>query len=164
MLHVYLETTIPSYLAAYPSRDLIVAAHQQITHEWWLSAKNRFNLYVSESVFAEIQSGDTTAASRRLDIVKDLPILKVNDDVRFLAKKYEKALELTGRAKADIPHFAFAVSYEMDYLLTWNCNHIANGEIIRKLISINTKIDRSTPLILTPEEVMDSTGDNNDEK
>ncbi len=118
MPNVYLETTVPSYLAAYPSRDLIIAAHQQITHEWWLSAKNRFNLYISEAIFAEIQSGDTEALSRRLEIVKDLPILKLNDDLRFLANKYEKGLELTGRAKADIPHFAFAVSYEMDYLVT----------------------------------------------
>jgi hypothetical protein len=161
---VYLETTIPSYLAAHPSRDLIVAAHQQITHEWWPTAKSRFNLYISEAVFAEIKSGDNIAISRRLEIVKDLPILKLNDDVRFLANSYEKELGLTGRAKSDIPHFAFAVSHKMDYLVTWNCNHIANGEIIQRLININKKIGRSTPLILTPEEIMAPLGDNNYER
>ena len=69
--------------------------------------------------------------SRRLEIVSELQILELNDDVRFLAQHYEKELGLSDRAKADIPHFAFAVSYKMDYLVTWNCNHIANGEIIR---------------------------------
>ncbi len=159
MRNIYLETTIPSYLAAYPSRDLIIAAHQQITHEWWRAAGDRFNLYISEAVLAEIRSGDSDAVSRRLEIVSELQILELNDDVRFLAQHYEKELGLSGRAKADIPHFAFAVSYKMDYLVTWNCNHIANGDIIRRLLDVNSKIGRLTPIILTPEEILESSGE-----
>ena len=75
---VYLETTIPSYLAAPPSRDLIIAAHQQITHEWWRTARHRFDLYVSESVMDEIRAGDPATAAFRLQIVKGLPVLEVN--------------------------------------------------------------------------------------
>jgi hypothetical protein len=156
MRNVYLETTIPSHLAAYPSRDIIIAAHQQITHEWWRTARNRFNLFISEAVLAEIRSGDPNAILRRLEVVKDLTILKLTDDVRFLAQLYEKELGLSGRAKSDIPHFAFAVSYKIDYLITWNCNHIANGEVIRRLIEVNSNINRFTPIILTPEEILDS--------
>lgn len=159
MTTVYLETTIPSYLIAYPSRDLIIAAHQQVTHEWWRTAKDRFSLYISEFVLAEIRSGDHDAVSRRLEIIEGLPVLELTEDVRFLAHYYEDRLGLIGSAKADIPHFAFAVAHEMDYLLTWNCAHIANGEIIRRLINVNSEIDRFTPVIITTEEILESLGD-----
>jgi len=87
---VYLETTIPSYLAARPSRDLIIAAHQQITHEWWHEARHRFDLYISEAVLAEIRAGDPDAAARRLAIVDGLPILALNEDVRDLVHVYDQ--------------------------------------------------------------------------
>jgi hypothetical protein len=110
---IYLETTIPSYLAARPSRDLIIAAHQQITHEWWRDAGNRFALYISEAVLAEIRAGDPDAAARRLTIVDGLPILALNDDVRALVHAYDHHLGLWGRGRADLPHLAFAVAYEI---------------------------------------------------
>jgi hypothetical protein len=133
MLTVYLETTIPSYLVARPSRDLIVAAHQQITHDWWQSARDRFDLYLSEAVLLEIRLGDPDAIRRRLDIVEGLPVLQVNEDVQSLVETYDRRLAFPNRARADLPHIAFSVAYEMDYLVTWNCAHIANGETIRRL-------------------------------
>jgi len=135
MRSVYLETTIPSYLAALPSRDLIVAAHQQITRDWWREARERFDLYISDAVLSEIRSGDRDAVARRLEVISDLPVLELNNDVRKLVHEYDRRLGLVGRARADLPHFAFAVSYEMDFLVTWNCRHIANGEMIRRLLS-----------------------------
>lgn len=83
----------------------------------------------------------------------------MNDDVRFLVKYYSEHLGLKGKAKADLPHFAFAVAYEMDYLVTWNCAHIANGEIIRRLFIVNSQINRNTPIIVTPEEIQESYGE-----
>lgn len=154
MPSVYLETTIPSYLAAHPSRDLVMAAHQQITHEWWLTAQERFDLYVSEAVLAELRAGDPGAAARRLALVSGLPVLALNDDVRQLVHEYDQRLGLVGRARADLPHFAFAVAYRMDYLVTWNCRHIANGEIIRRLLDANAELGLPTPLLVTPEEIL----------
>jgi len=154
MPSVYLETTIASYLAAQPSRDLIIAAHQQITHDWWLSARERFDLYISDAVLSEIRGGDPDAAARRLAIVNGLPALQLNDDVRNLVHEYDRRLGLTGRARADLPHFAFAVAYRMDYLVTWNCRHIANGEVIRRLLDANAALERPTPLVVTPEEIL----------
>ena len=153
---VYLETTIPSYLAAHPSRDLVAAAHQQICHEWWRTARERFELFVSEAVLDEIRVGDSEAIERRLDKVEGLPVLGINDDVRSLVRIYAEELGLRGRAQADLPHFAFAVAYEMDFLVTWNCAHIANGTIIRRLLDINTRLHRPTPLIVTPEELLNA--------
>ena len=154
MPSVYLETTIASYLAAQPSRDLIMAAHQQITHQWWLNARDRFDLYISDAVLNEIRGGDPDAAARRLAIVNGLPVLQLNDDVRNLVHEYDRRLGLVGRARADLPHFAFAVAYQMDYLVTWNCRHIANGEVIRRLLDANAALHRPTPLVVTPEEIL----------
>lgn len=154
MRTVYLETTIASYLAAQPSRDLIIAAHQQITHDWWLSARERFDLYISDAVLNEIKGGDPDAAVRRLAVVEGLPVLELNEDVRNLVHEYASRLGLTGRGRADLPHIAFAVVYRMDYLVTWNCRHIANGEVIRRLLDANAELRRPTPLLVTPEEIL----------
>jgi predicted nucleic acid-binding protein len=91
---LYLESTIPSYLTARPSRDLIVAAHPQITHEWWRQARANFNIYVSEAVLDEISAGDPDAASRRLALTDGLPILAINDEIGLLAAEYQHKLGL----------------------------------------------------------------------
>jgi len=161
MASVYVETTIPSYLAARPSRDLIIAAHQQITHEWWTAAKDRFDLYVSEAVLGEIRSGDPKSAARRIEIVADLSVLAIFKDVGDLIREYSQRLGLAGSAAGDLPHFAFAVAYNMDYLVTWNCKHIANGQVIRRLAAVNEVINPRTPIICTPEELLaELPGDN----
>jgi len=164
LLSVYLETTIPSYLAAQPSSDLVVAAHQHISREWWKIAHQRFDLFVSEAVLSEASAGDPEVASRRLDLLEGLPILQMNEEVRSLTRKYDQELGLHGRARADLPHFAFAVVYEMDYLVTWNCTHIANGTIIRRLLYLNDQFGLPTPLIVTPEEILESPEEAPDEE
>jgi hypothetical protein len=151
---VYLESTIPSYLAASPSRDLIVAARQQITREWWATASDRFELFVSEAVLREIWAGAPEAAERRLRLVEGLPVLMVNDDVRSLAHSYQTHLGLTERRGADAPHIAVAGYYELEYPVTWNCAHIANGHVIRRLTEFNYSLGRFTPILLTPDELL----------
>jgi hypothetical protein len=153
---VYLETTILSYLAAHPSRDLVVAAHQQITHEWWRVARHRYELFISASVLGEMRKGDPDAAARRLAWVEDLPVLEVNDEVGSLFEAYNKELGLPERATVDVLHIAFAVGFGMDYLLTWNCAHIANGEVVRRLLQVNETLGKPTPVIVTPEELLES--------
>lgn len=152
---IYIETTIPSYLTAWPSRDLVRAAHQQITREWWESAKSRFDLFVSEAVLEETSDGDPGAAIDRQAAVSELRVLDVDEKVIRLAGEYQKLLPLPGTAAMDIIHIACASSYQMDYLVTWNCRHIANPEVIRKLIRINDAARRETPLIVTPEALME---------
>ncbi len=154
MATAYLETTIPSYLTSRPSRDLIIAAHQQLTHDWWNVARRDLDLVVSEAVLDEIRAGNPDFAARRLGLVRDLPVLSLNEHVRALARAYSKQLGLHPQAGTDILHIAFAVAYEVDYLLTWNCKHIANGHVIRRLQGINRRGERATPVIVTPEELL----------
>jgi hypothetical protein len=154
MPSVYVETTIPSYLTAAPSRDLIVAAQQQITRDWWSTAKERFELFVSEAVLQEIRAGDPQMASRRMEIVSGLPVLDVTREVDSLVEVYQGRLGLPDRARPDVVHIAVSVVYELDYLLTWNCAHIANGHVIRRLMRVNDELGRFTPLLLTPDQLL----------
>jgi hypothetical protein len=155
MATVYVETTIPSYLTAWTSRDLVRAAHQQITREWWRTARSRFELWVSEAVIEEIAMGDTEAAADRQVAVRGLPILTLTDAVGALAREYDSSLRLPPKARTDVLHIAFAVAYEMDYLVTWNCRHIASGPVIRRLQEVNDIAGRKTPLIVTPEALLE---------
>jgi len=155
---LYLESTIISYLAAFPSRDLIVAAHQQITHEWWDRARSRFSNYISQAVLDEIGIGDPGAASRRLALVTGLPILALTEEVELLAEEYLHKLGLPRGSQLDMVHLACAVFYEVDYLLTWNCAHLANGLVIKRLQRVNDAFGRATPIIATPEELLTSPG------
>ena len=155
MSSVYLETTVPSYLVARSSRDLVTAAHQQITHEWWRVARHRYELFISASVLDEIRRGDPDAAARRLALVEGLPVVEVNEDVSSLFEIYNKELGLPKRAEVDVLHIAFAVGFGMDYLLTWNCAHIANGEVVRRLLQVNETLGKPTPVIVTPEELLE---------
>ncbi len=152
---LYLESTIPSYLAARPSRDLIVAAHQQITHDWWYQARERFDMYISEAVLEEISAGDPDAVTRRRSFVDGLSILASTDDVADLAVEYESRLGLASVAPLDAVHLAYAAVYEMAYLLTWNCKHLANGVVIQRLQTVNLSLGRLTPVIVTPEELLE---------
>jgi len=156
MSSVYLETTVPRYLVARPSRDLIVAAHQQISQEWWDTARERFDLYVSEAVLDEIRGGDAGYAAQRTELLAEVDILAFSDDVEDLIRAYRRRLGLVGSATADLPHFAYAVAYNMDYLVTWNCKHIANGQVIRRLNVVNAGLGRPTPVIVTPEELLEA--------
>jgi hypothetical protein len=119
----YLETTIPSYLTAWPSRDLIVATHQQITKDWWRTAPGRYELYISQTVLDEATAGDPDAGGERLALLRGVSVLPPSDDTQPLATADVDLLHLPPRAIADSLHLAYAVRYEVDYLVTWNMRH-----------------------------------------
>ncbi len=154
---VYIETTIPSYVVARPNRDMIISANQQITREWWESRRFEFKLFVSEVVRQEIQRGDAAMAIKRAELISDIPVLVRNERVGQLIRIYNDSLGLPLDAAADIAHISYAVSYELDYLLTWNCRHIANGAVIKRLQRINEKVGIKTPTIVTPYELLYNT-------
>ncbi|MBU2600046.1 type II toxin-antitoxin system VapC family toxin [bacterium] len=158
---LYIETTILSYLAARSSRDIIVQAHQQITWDWWESQQKNYELYISEIVLQEIMRGDPEAAKKRESFTSNLAILDMSDAVRNLARELVKFLKLPKLAELDALHLSFAIEYEIDYLLTWNCSHLANGLIISKLKEFELKTSRVTPVIVTPEELL-SGGEENE--
>jgi hypothetical protein len=152
---VYLETTIISYRTARPNRDLIVAAHQQITHQWWEKVFHRVECFISPFVIEEASKGDKKAAQLRLELISSLPVLEVYPEIQKMADKYFDALKIPDKARTDTYHLAVATWHEMDYILSWNCNHIVNGRTRRVVEKINTKLGYRTPMICTPEELME---------
>src|SRR5687767_6321564 len=122
---LYLETTVPSYLTAWPSRDLVRAAHQQITKEWWLDRREHFQIFTSQFVIDEVAAGDPEAAQNRLKVLEPFKLLEANEAVSELASGLIEKLVLPSKAARDAAHIAVASVHGMDFLLTWNCTHIA---------------------------------------
>jgi predicted nucleic acid-binding protein len=151
---IYLETTVVSYYTSKPSRDIIVLAHQEITREWWDNALKRYDAFISEIVIEEAMAGDAEAAKKRLAILKKFVHLDLNATVEKMAQVYVEKLKMPPKSLRDAVHLAVASVHNVDYLVTWNCSHIANGEVIRKLMQINTSYGIKTPVICTPEELM----------
>jgi predicted nucleic acid-binding protein len=151
---LYLETTIAGYLTARPTRDLVAAARQQVTREWWETRRHRFALYVSELVLAEAAAGDPEAAGRRLETLRGVPLLEVTPAVTALAGELARRVRLPQRAAADAVHVALAAAHGVEYLLTWNLRHIANAEL-RPVIEAGCRAaGYAPPVIATPDELM----------
>ncbi len=151
---VYVETSVISYLAARLSRDLVIAAKQQVTQEWWTMRRHFFECFSSAVVHDESAAGDPEAAKRRLFLLKDLKVLEISDDVLRFAKSLIVSGIIPKKASEDATHVAFATVNRMDFLLTWNCAHIANAEIRRSLGQFAEKQGFESPIICTPEELM----------
>ncbi len=152
---VYIETSVISYLTAKPSRDLIVAAHQQMTIDWWETALPNFEVFISPVVIEEAAKGDPHAAKLRLDKIALFPVLEVLPEVHTLAESYFSMIAIPGKARADAYHIALAAWHGIDYLVSWNCTHIANGRIRMVIEEINSMQGIRTPVICTPEELME---------
>lgn len=153
-LTVYLETTIASYLVAAPTRDIIQAAHQQATREWW-ARRDRFDLFVSGPVLAEARRGDAIAAARRLEALAGLRLLSVDRGARTLANTLLRVGALPIKARLDAVHVAIAAVNGMDYLLTWNLRHLANAAIRGKIEEACRRAGIQPPNICTPEQLME---------
>ena len=134
---LYLETTIPSYLTSRPSRDLIIASHQQITREWWEKRRDTFQVYISQLVVDEASAGDPVAARERLKVVQDLPLLDITPEVAELASGILASGKVPRKATTDAAHIAIAAAvHGMDFLVARNCAHIANAAIAKSLALI----------------------------
>ena len=151
---LYLETTVPSYLTAWPSRDLIRAGHQQITREWWQSRRNYFEVYISQFVLDEAGIGDAEAARERLNAIREFPLLDITEEVGELAEALVSSMALPARASTDAAHIAIAAVHGMHFFLTWNCTHIANAEMSVAIQSVCGERGFLCPVICTPEELM----------
>jgi len=150
---VYLETSIVSYLTARPSRDLVIAANQETTNEWWSACRGEYDLYVSQLVFVEASAGDPEAAQRRIEAINPLTRLDISDQAIALGKRLAADIPLPTKAKADALHIALAAVNGMNYLLTWNCAHIANAVLRSRIDEICRQAGYEPPVICTPLEL-----------
>ncbi len=153
---VYIETTVVSYLTARPSRDVVIAGHQQITQEWWDSRRSDYELCVSQLVLDEAGAGDQQAAQERLSVLQTMSVLETTAEALDLAKKLVQAGALPSKAGGDALHIAVAAAQGVPYLVTWNCRHLANA-VMRPIIEAACKAQGLVaPIICTPEELLEA--------
>lgn len=152
MPKVYIETSFVSYLVARPSRDLIMAARQRITLEWWDKERMKHELFASEVVLREAQRGDQNEIAKRMAVLADLQVLDTPGSAGQLAAMLIERHALPEKAFLDALHIAVATVHGMDYLLTWNCKHIANIAARGAIEKTCRAAGYEPPAIGTPEE------------
>ena len=153
MATVYIETSIIGYLTSRSASDVIFQARQTLTRCWWDKRRAAYNLFVSQFVIDEVSAGDEMAAQERLQIIDGIPLLDVTyPGVAMLADLLIEKHLLPQKAKMDAQHIAVATIFGVDYLLTWNCKHIANADRLPGIYSTLRNEGYKPPLIVTPEE------------
>jgi hypothetical protein len=152
---VYLETTVVSYLTARPSRDIVVAAHQELTRQWWDRRRNNYYLLVSEVVLREAAAGDPEAAERRGSVLAGVDVLEVGTEALELAEHLVRRGAVPNVAAEDALHISIAVTNGVDYLLTWNCAHIANAAMRRAIDDVCRQQGYEPAVLCTPEELFE---------
>ncbi|MBF0231319.1 MAG: type II toxin-antitoxin system VapC family toxin [Desulfamplus sp.] len=152
---IYIETSIFSYLTARPSNDLRAAANQNTTNEWWENRKPEFEIYISEFVAAEASQGNAEASARRMAVISNIPMLEATEAVRKLGKAFVEEGPIPTGSEIDAYHIAIAAVNGIDYLLTWNCKHIANAVMRPKIEEICRYYGYEPPIICTPQELME---------
>ena len=151
---VYVETTVVSYLTAWPSRDIVIAGHQQTTHEWWNTRRHSYELCVSRTVLDEAAAGDPQAAQDRLDVLSAMSLLQTTAEALSLAKALLAAGALPAKAADDALHIAVAAVHGIPYLVTWNCRHLANATMRPIIERVCAAQGFKAPIICTPEELL----------
>jgi hypothetical protein len=153
-LTVCLETTIPGFLTGRPSNDLILAGKQEVTRQWWEGRRMHYNLVISQFVIDEASGGDPDAAGKRLSVLENIPLLEIDGEVLDLTDRILATGIIPSKAATDAAHIAISARRDVDFLMTWNCTHIANAEIVAKIRVIVERAGYRCPVICTPHELL----------
>ena len=153
-MRICIESTIPSYVVARPARDLIQAARQQLTRDWWDLQREQHELFTSQVVLDEIAAGERVMAQRRIELMAGITVLDLTSAAESLADEVLQSGLLPATADGDAAHIALANTHGLDILLTWNCRHIANAAIVGRLRHLVATQGHKLPEIYTPEEFL----------
>lgn len=156
---VYLETSVVGYATSRPSRDAITAFKQQTTRKWFEGRAPGYQLYVSTVVLREASSGDPAAVQERLALLDGISQLGVAVEADLLAEELLRDGAVPRQAAEDAMHIAICAVNGIQYLLTWNCKHIANAARRLDIERVCSEAGYEPPVICTPEEL----GDEDDE-
>ena len=150
MASVYLDTTIPSYYFE-ERKEIIIQARKEITVSWWNLAKLKYDLYISAFVLAELDSGDYPQKDSALGLIQDIPVLEATKEVQEIVEVYVMNKLMPNDLVGDAAHLAIASWHKIDYLVTWNLQHLANVNKVQHIRMLNNKLRLFTPEIVTPE-------------
>ena len=161
MATVYIETSIVSYLRQHPSSQVVMAARQLLTHQWWDDQRGNYELVTSQFV-DEASAGDPVLASERLQSLDGIPLLPLDPQIGLIANEIISRAILPPKASIDALHIAMVAHHRIQYLLTWNCKHIANAKILPRIHHVLTDLGCPIPIICTPEEMVDDDSEDNE--
>ena len=147
---VYLDTTVPSYL--FDNRENI-QTYIDVTKKWWQEESGNFDVWILDETIAELNSGDYPSKVEILQFVSQIPVLPPDENITEIARVYLVNYLMPRMLKGDAIHLAYASFYKIDFLLTWNCNHLANANKRQHIRIINTRLNLFTPEIVTPLEL-----------
>ncbi len=159
---VYIETSIISYLRQRPSAQVVMAARQLLTHQWWNSERSNYDLVTSQYVIDEASAGDPTLAAERLKSLDGVPLLSLDAEIAEIADEIMNRSILPPKARTDALHIAMVAHHRIQYLLTWNCRHIANARILPRIQRMLADLSIPVPVICTPEEMVDNDPETDD--
>jgi hypothetical protein len=131
-----------------------MAAKQQATRQWWDERRCHFDLFISDAVLLEAASGDPEAARRRLEALNGIPVLNPLPEMDKIVKELVEHLGLPDRAMVDAAHIAISIVHGIEYLLTWNCAHIANAIYQPIINEVSMSFGFAMPVICTPDQLM----------
>jgi predicted nucleic acid-binding protein len=153
---VYLETTVVSYLTAQPSRDLVIAGHQEATRELWLQLASQFETYVSALVLQEAGRGNPEQAQKRLEALIPFPLLNIDDEARSLAEQIIAGKGIPKEFPEDALHIAVAAVNGIDLIVTWNFAHLNNPFTRTRIRQIVERAGYPGPEICSPDELLEA--------
>ncbi len=152
---VYVETTVVSYLTARPSRDLLIAAHQEATHELWAKLLSDYTTYVSALVYQEAARGDQDQATKRQEAIRPFQTLATTDEAQVLADAIIAGKGIPSEYPEDALHVALASVNGVEVIVTWNFAHLNNPftrMIVRQIVE---NAGYECPEICSPEELLE---------
>jgi hypothetical protein len=152
---IYLETTVVSYLAAKPSRDIIIAGHQNATREIWPELSTTFETYISVLVFEEAARGDPEQSQLRLSAIEPFPMLEIDQEAQTLAEKIIGRKAVPVEYPEDALHIALAAVNGIEILMTWNFAHLNNPFTRKKVRQVVEEEGYECPEICSPEELLE---------
>jgi predicted nucleic acid-binding protein len=153
---LYIETTVVSYFTAQPSRDLLVAGHQEATRELWPSLTTLYDTYVSALVYEEAARGDAEQAAKRLLAIKSFRMLDVDEDARVLAERIVRGKGVPPEYPEDALHMAIAAVNGIAVVVTWNFAHLSNPftrMMVRQIVENEGYV---CPEVCSPEELLEN--------
>ena len=154
MSSVYIETSVLSYLRQKPSSQVVTAARQILTHQWWNNDRTKYELVVSQYVIDEVSAGDASLAADRMLALIGIPVLPNAPEILQIANEIMSRAILPPKAQIDALHIAAVAHHRIEYLLTWNCKHIANAKTLPRIHRVLEDMGIPIPIICTPEEML----------
>lgn len=152
---VYIETTVVSYFAARPSRDIVIAGHQEATRDLWPDLTTKYETYISALSYEEVRKGDPDQARLRLEAIKPFPMLDIDDEARTLADKIIGSRGIPPEYPEDALHISVAAVNGIEVVITWNFAHLNNPFTRKAIRRIVEDSGYACPEICSPEELLE---------